>query len=81
MVWAIAHFYDKQTNMVAEARALLQGISKCWIDGDVQVDVDTDSMILIQILQGKVDIPWILAYEIRETKQILSKMDGGLMHA
>lgn len=50
--WAVAAFYVVQSNMVAEARAMLCGIRKCREEGIVQVDVEADSLILVQILNG-----------------------------
>lgn len=32
---------------------------------DIDIDIEVDSMILIQILQKKVNIPWAIHYDTR----------------
>lgn len=36
-------FYGEATNIYSEAKALLQGLEKCFIEGFIQVDDDSDS--------------------------------------
>lgn len=45
-LWAMADWNGEQTNMVADARALMQGDQKCVEDGNVAVDIEVDSLIL-----------------------------------
>lgn len=52
---ALADFYGQQSNMVAEARALLQGLQCCLEMGFVHVDVEINSLILVKILRREVD--------------------------
>lgn len=66
--------------MMAEARALLQGLKLCVHKGVLQWDVEMDSLVLMQIIQGKAGTPWAITYEIREISQLLQKLDHFLMH-
>lgn len=45
------HFYGHTTNMVAETRALLQGVETCVDEGFLNMDVQVDSLILAKIVQ------------------------------
>lgn len=54
-MWAIADQYGIQSNVVAEATALLQGLAKCKAEGYNHVDVEADPLVLIYILQGRID--------------------------
>lgn len=80
MIWAQADFYGVQSNMVAEAEALLQGLERCVADNLVCIDVEMDSLVLLQILQGIVSVPWMVVYEIRLMMQYISQMDVQLSH-
>ena len=57
LIWASAEFYGIQTNMVAEARALLSGLKKCVNEGRHKLEIESDSLVLVQILNSKVGIP------------------------
>lgn len=35
VIWAQADYYGIQINTVAEAKALWQGLNRCWIDAEV----------------------------------------------
>lgn len=52
-VWAIADYFGCTTNMTAYMQALLQGVQRCKAKGIVNLDVETDSLILVYILKGK----------------------------
>ena len=43
---------------MAEAQALLQGVQKC-VEGGSLLEVESDYLVLVQILTGKVAAPWI----------------------
>ena len=43
--------------MVAKTKALLQWLQLCWNQGISQVDVDLDSMVLLQIIQMQIQAP------------------------
>lgn len=81
LIWAQTDGYGIQSNMVAETRALLQGVKRCLAEGNTHVDLEMDSFILMQIVKKEVDIPWLVIYEIRELWSCLSSMDVKIMHA
>ena len=43
----------------------MQGVRRCVHVGILRVDVEADSSIFIQILQGEVS-PWAVEYEVRQ---------------
>ena len=49
MLWAIGDWYVIQTNMVAEVRALFQGLQKCVLSGVHCVDIEVGSPTLVHI--------------------------------
>ena len=65
----------------AEARALYQGLFRCYMEGRIRADVEVDSMVLIQILLKNTKVPRVIGYEIRLLFQMLDKMDIVLTHA
>ena len=50
----------------AEARALLQGLQKCWSEGFWGMAIEAASMVLVQILKGTMENPWCIVYKVRE---------------
>ncbi|KAM7506402.1 hypothetical protein LguiA_016855 [Lonicera macranthoides] len=80
VLWAQADFFGHQFNMVAETRALLQGLDRCYADNVCGLDVEVDSLILLQILEKKIPIPWGVIYEARRLLFLLSCMDVQLRH-
>lgn len=50
--------------MVAEYRALLQGLKLCVTSGVMSVDIEVDSMVLVQILQQQASTPWSIAMKL-----------------
>ena len=57
VLWAQADSYGVTKNMVAECRALLQGLKLCAASGVASVDIEVDSMVLVQIMQQQASIP------------------------
>lgn len=51
MLWAHADSYGITTNMVAECRALLQGLKLCVTCGVASLDIEVNSIVLVQIMQ------------------------------
>lgn len=47
----------------------------CWNDGVLQIDIESDSLILIQVLRSQMEVPWSIVYEIRAIKKLLNAMD------
>lgn len=62
-LWAIADYYGVTTNMIAEVRALLQ---MCINEGILQVDIESDSMILVKVLKNEISTPWACSLRSEE---------------
>ena len=80
VLWAVSDFYGHNTNMVAEARALLQGLQKCIEEGFFDVEAEIDSLILVKIVNREVEVPWRIVYEVREIWKLVSQMQFKLSH-
>lgn len=50
--------------MQAEAKALLVGIKLCFQWGNMQLVVESDSMVLVRILNTKYQCPWSISREL-----------------
>lgn len=59
LIWAWADFYG-HTTMVAEIKALLQGVQTCVDRGFLNVDIEVDSLILADVVQLKIPAPWCI---------------------
>ena len=80
LIWAFANFYGNNTNMVAETSALLNGLEKCVASGYFKVDLESDSLTLIQILKHQIGVPWYIWYSIKKIEKLLEGMDVGISH-
>ncbi|KAM7523700.1 hypothetical protein LguiA_013602 [Lonicera macranthoides] len=78
--WAQANSYGDVTNMVAETKALMQGLQLCINQGTLQVELEVNSLVLLQIIQNKVHTPWSIAYEIRNIPRLLQGMEVSASH-
>lgn len=47
---------------MAEAKALLLGLQRCYNEGVMQVNIEGDSLLLVQILIKKIHPPWRIKY-------------------
>lgn len=58
MIMAFASFYGICSNNVAEAKAILQGMRMCIDNGFPKIIVESDSMIMVVIINRKSSVPW-----------------------
>lgn len=79
MKWALAEFYGFQTVMVAEARAMLNGIRRCKEEG-YQTAGGGGRFIDLQVLRGQIDCPWCILHEVRELKELMLSMTCTVSH-
>lgn len=52
-------------NSVAEARALLQGLLICKDNRFDHIGIEVDSLMLKNVIEGSMVVPWSIAYEVR----------------
>ena len=58
--------YGHASSLVAEARALKNGVCLAIQAGHTNIDIEGDSLIVIQALKGKFHIPWQIANIIED---------------
>lgn len=80
MLWAQAAFFGEVTNMIAETKALLQGVERYKQRGISSLVIEVDSLILAQILQKTVNCLWQIRYDIRRIDQLLMSCDYIVQH-
>ncbi|XP_060195226.1 uncharacterized protein LOC132624466 [Lycium barbarum] len=73
MIKAFVEFYGQCSNNVAEANAIWKGVNICKDFGLPRVVVESDSLLIINILNGRLKPPW----QIRE---IMSKIMRDTSH-
>lgn len=69
-VWALADLFGVATNMVAEVKAILLGVQKCKEVGILNLDIETDSLSLANILCRRVEVPWMVIYDVRKIHRV-----------
>lgn len=57
IIWAQAEFFSIQNSMIAEAKALLSGLRRCVLKIINKVELEAESLVLIHILEKKIDVP------------------------
>ncbi|KAM7487416.1 hypothetical protein LguiB_024900 [Lonicera macranthoides] len=75
VVFARAEYYINVKNTVAEARALLQGLLVCKDNRLDHIDIEVDSLILKNVIEGSMAVPWTIAYEVRKIKIMLGHLE------
>lgn len=66
--------------MEAEVKGLHQGLRICKEKGFTNIVIELDSLVLVQIIQGKVKSPWNIAYMIRSIFQLLGFFNYSVQH-
>ncbi|XP_077226264.1 uncharacterized protein LOC143859440 [Tasmannia lanceolata] len=61
VIIAFVYFYGTSTNMVIEARALLDGLRLCKAFGIVNLVVESDSKVLMDLISKKKSHPWFIS--------------------
>ncbi|XP_071902759.1 uncharacterized protein [Coffea arabica] len=68
-------YLGETTSLCAEARALLIGLQTCVHRGIDNLYVQSDSLILVGILQNRLQCPWKIRREIRQIWQLVKDPD------
>jgi len=71
VITATATNYGLTSSLVAEARAVKDGLLMALHTGFTTIDVEGDNLVVIQALTGSRHIPWQISHIIRDIQQIL----------
>lgn len=80
VIFAFLHYYGVHHSLIAEMRALLDGLRYCSALSLAVTHVEVDSKLLVDILHGVSSCPWRLHYWIREAKLLLSQGNISVLH-
>lgn len=72
---AFSHFYGAANSIIAEARALLDGIYYLKLVSPQPTGIECDSKILVQAINSQACYPWTITPYVREIKALLSPRD------
>ncbi|XP_071933175.1 uncharacterized protein [Coffea arabica] len=72
LLFAFSTFLGHCTSIQAEVKALLFGVNLCISCGYVRVQLEVDSLVLVQVLQRATRYPWSIDTEIRSLLQLSS---------
>src|SRR4051812_43494582 len=64
-------YLDSQTSIYAEAKAIYLGLQHVVSMGCASLWVESDSQVLINILNNVIAIPWSIMYIIRDIKLLM----------
>ena len=67
--------YGASSIIVAEARALRDGVHTATEAGYRWLQIESDNLIVIEPLQGKSAIPWQINYVIQDVQHLLAQFD------
>lgn len=62
---------DNTTNTVAEAKAILEACKHSKLSQHEQIIIQTDSILMWKVLEGKWEIPWVIEEMIKEIKECM----------
>lgn len=80
LIYARAKEIQEMTNTQAEARAMLEAVRYC-INHDIsQVWLQTDSLMLKNVVEGIWKPPWVIEEEVEEIKRFLRMCNGKISH-
>nr|XP_016446919.1 PREDICTED: 14.7 kDa ribonuclease H-like protein [Nicotiana tabacum] len=68
------------TNVVAKAKAILEGLEYC-VEQDLHpLILETDSLVLKKVIEGEWDPPWCLGAEVQKIKEIRNRFSMIFQH-
>lgn len=80
LVYAQAGQIGTTTNIEAEARAIHEAIKYCQSQNIQNVSIETDSLVVKNIIKEAWKIPWQIAENIEETKEIMRRLNMIIQH-
>lgn len=73
---AFNHYYGISNSIIAEARALLDGINYARTTGSTATNIECDSQTLVHIINKKATCPWSILSYVREIWRLLTPTDS-----
>lgn len=80
VIFAASIFFGAATNVYAEILALEHGLSMCLERGFRSIQIDTDSLILVNMLTGITSKPWRYRSQLEHITQLLQTTASNLRH-
>ena len=65
--------FGRTSTIMAEGRALRDGIQAAFIGGYRNLEIEGDNMLIIQAIQGQLQVPWQVRNIVLEIKGILAQ--------
>jgi len=65
--------YGRTSILMAEGRALHDGIQAAFLSGCRNMEIEGDNMVIIQAIQGRIQVPWQLRNIVIEIKATLDQ--------
>ena len=66
VILAFSCYFGEMPNLQAEVKALLHGVQLGIARGLANVHLESDSLVLVQIIQGRVKCPWVVQRDVQE---------------
>lgn len=66
---------EVSNNLVAEARAIREGLTYCTEKGLTNVIVETDPLAMVNILEGRWEVPWCVTLEVNTIKRLRRRIN------
>lgn len=80
LLWARANFFGQSTNMTTEALALLNGLKLCLDKGYAKVEVESDYLVLVRTINGRLQPPWSISYELKQIRDLMKHTECSVKH-
>ena len=80
LLYGFSTFYGWQTNMSAEAMALLEGLQLCKSHGFPHVEIEIDSLTLLKVVRREMKCPWRIWGVVCHIRHLLEDFTSVLHH-
>ncbi|XP_019231591.1 PREDICTED: uncharacterized protein LOC109212407 [Nicotiana attenuata] len=80
IIYACGKEIQEGTNIKAEVRAILEAMKYCVDNDYILIDLHTDSMMIKKMIQGEWSVPWTIAAEVEEIKELMERCNLKLSH-
>ncbi|XP_019225001.1 PREDICTED: uncharacterized protein LOC109206620 [Nicotiana attenuata] len=80
LIYARAVDLGETTNVVAEARAIVQGLEYCVEHNLHPLILETDSLVMKKVIEKEWDTPWTISQEVRRIKEIMDNFNVIIQH-